>query len=155
MPHNCHFMIKKILQRLLFLFIKPSNYPLQQGTIKKIIFIHINKTGGTSIAQTIGSVTNKHSAIAHNVGWALKKHLTVKEVISIVGKNKFDNAYKFTVVRNPWSKVVSHYKFRVMKNHTKMQENPIPFIEWVTCTFGVNKNPFYYTNTNMFMPQVE
>ena len=66
---------------------------------------------------------------------------------------EFNKAVTFCVVRNPWSKVVSHYKYRVKTNQTGMADNFISFKEWVKQTYGENKNPFYYNNPKMFAPQ--
>ncbi len=64
-----------------------------------------------------------------------KNHLTVKEVLELVRREEFDHALKFASVRNPWSKVVSHYKYRIKTNQTKMQEKPISFKELVKKTY--------------------
>jgi hypothetical protein len=69
------------------------NSPLHKGKHGSYIFIHINKTAGTSIIDVIGK--------------PFRKHLTSKEVIKVIGQKKWDAAYKFAVVRNPWDKVVS------------------------------------------------
>ncbi len=119
----------------------PNHYPIRKGKKRNFIFIHINKTGGTSVAKTIG--------LPHI------NHLTVPNIIEIVGQENFDAAFKFTVVRNPWSKVVSHYNFRIATNQTNMGDGHITFKDWVKCTYGKDKNTFYYDNVKMFQPQVD
>jgi hypothetical protein len=132
-------IIKKIAKRIKSLIIKENKSPLRKGKNGDFIFIHINKTGGTSIAKAIGLPK--------------KRHLKVTEVISMIGEEEFNKAVTFCVVRNPWSKVVSHYKYRVKTNQTGMADNFISFKEWVKQTYGENKNPFYYNNPKMFAPQ--
>lgn len=132
-------IIKKIAKRIKSLIIKENNSPLRKGKNGNLIFIHINKTGGTSIAKVIGLPR--------------KRHLNVTEVISIIGEEEFNRAVTFCVVRNPWSKVVSHYKYRVKTNQTGMGDNSISFKEWVKQTYGEDKNPFYFNNPKMFAPQ--
>jgi len=122
-------------------FLEGNNYPIRRGVNGTFIFIYINKTAGTSIAKCIGLPK--------------KRHLTVKEVIQIVGQQNFNNAFKFSVVRNPWSKVFSHYKYRVRTNQTELGECQIPFRDWVAKTYGTDKDLFYYNTPKMFMPQVE
>lgn len=117
------------------------NSPIRKGKNKDFIFIHINKTGGTSIISIIGK--------------SFRKHLTAKEIIGYKGQQKWDNAYKFTVVRNPWDRVVSQYKFRSKTNKSKMKVNPIPFNDWVKKVFQEN-DPFYFgKRPQMYIPQVE
>ena len=69
-------MRPEILARVLH--IKPS--PLRKGPNGPFIFIHITKTAGTSIGNAIGL--------------PVKHHLTAKEVIAKIGKNKWNEAYK-------------------------------------------------------------
>jgi len=121
------------------LHIKP--YPLRRGRNGTFIFIHINKTAGTSIGNAIGL--------------PIKHHQTALEVIARIGKDKWDSAYKFTLVRNPWDKVVSHYEYRKKRNKTDLASHEISFLDWVRKTYGPDKDPFYYNNPKAFQPQVE
>lgn len=117
------------------------NSPLHKGESKNFIFIHINKTAGTSIIKVIGK--------------PFRKHLTAKEIIKTIGQKKWNNAYKFTVVRNPWDKVVSQYKHNVKLNKNQMTKKPISFKDWVSRTYGKNKDLKYYGRPQMYLPQVE
>lgn len=115
--------------------------PLRQGKNGPFIFIHINKTAGTSIGRAIGL--------------PVKRHLMATEVIELIGMDAWNQAYKFTVVRNPWDKVVSHYEYRRKKNKTEIASRNICFADWVRMTYGQNKDPFFYNNPRSFQPQVE
>jgi len=131
-------MIIKIIRKLKSIIIN-DNPPLRKGKNGNFIFIHINKTGGTSVSKAIGMPR--------------KRHLHVHEVISIVGEKNFNEAFVFCVIRNPWDKVVSHYKYRVKTNQSNMANNHISFKDWVKQTYGSNKNPFYYNKPKMFASQ--
>ncbi len=119
--------------------IKPS--PLRPGGNGPFIFIHINKTAGTSIGKAIGL--------------PVKDHLTAKEIIARIGMDRWNAAYKFTLVRNPWDKVVSHYEYRRKKDKTKIASRGISFPDWVKMTYGEKKNVFYYNSPKSFQPQVD
>lgn len=129
--------LKTFLHRLLH--IKPI--PLRQGANGPFIFIHINKTAGTSIGKAIGL--------------PVKHHLTAREVIARIGMDKWNSAYKFTVVRNPWDKVVSHYEYRRKKDKTQIATRGISFTDWIRMTYGDDKNTYYYNNPRSFQPQVD
>ena len=63
---------------------------------KKIIFIHIPKTGGTSM----------ENALRGKLGQLFTTHRKASEYAS---HNDLDKFFKFTIVRNPWDKMVSEY----------------------------------------------
>ncbi len=129
--------IKELMLKLLH--IKPS--PLRQGINGPFIFIHINKTAGTSIGKAIGL--------------PVKHHQTAKEVIAAIGRERWETAYKFTLVRNPWDKVVSHYEYRRKRNKTEVASRNISFSTWLKKTYGPEQDSFYYNNPKAFQPQVE
>lgn len=137
MPTRSRLTVLQRLQKILHL--SPS--PLIQGENGSYIFIHINKTAGTSIGRAIGL--------------AAKNHLTAKEIIAKTGRQDWNTAYKFTFVRNPWDKVVSLYEYRYRKNKTEIASRGITFTQWLSLTHGQDPDPFYYQNIKSFQPQVE
>lgn len=58
-----------------------------------IIFIHIVKTAGTSIRHSLGFHPPQKEIV--------RKHNDAATIISKIGQEKWDNAYKFTFIRNP------------------------------------------------------
>jgi len=133
--------IESFYQRLRgfnFKFRHPSHYPIKKISNKKFVFIHINKTGGTSINSALGII---------------KKHLTAKEVIDLVGKKNFSKVFSFAVVRNPWDKVASQYHHRI---RTQQINESISFNSWVSKTYGNHKDLTYHDKPyKMFYPQIE
>ena len=71
----------------------------------KFIFIHIEKTGGTSINDFF------------NFDDVYEKHGTINYFKNEYGKKLFDEYFKFTIVRNPWDWLVSRYHWS--KYHQK------------------------------------
>lgn len=115
--------------------------PLRAGPNGSFVFIHINKCAGTSVGKALGLPK--------------KQHLTALEVIAEIGEPAWREAFKFTIVRNPWDKVVSHYKHRIKTNQTRMGEQPITFKDWVAATYSGRREPAYYDQPKMFQQQVE
>jgi len=77
---------------------------------QKVIFTHIPKTAGTSILDTLGKVNKKQKLILSK-----PDHSTLAE-IKDRDLDDFWHYYKFTVVRNPWEREWSLYKFLKIKD---------------------------------------
>jgi hypothetical protein len=76
-----------------------------------LIFLHIPKTAGTSIEQSLnqnGGPMHLWSLYGSTPMHALQ-HLTYDGVRERVGEETFSAAKKFAIVRNPWTRVVSDY----------------------------------------------
>lgn len=126
-------MMKKILRK-----VKKIIYSFKMRYLDRFIFIHINKTGGSSIEKAL------------NIPF---EHKTALEKIDEISREEWDRKLTFTIVRNPWDKVVSHYHYRVQTNQTELGDKRIGFKEWVKLAYG-NQDDDYYDNPKMFMPQL-
>lgn len=85
------------------------------------IFIHVPKTGGTSVKEHFreycreGDVhINLRSGAepSRSVGGVkLRKHSTARVVCKVIGKVEYDRLFKFCVVRNPFIRTLSLFRF--------------------------------------------
>lgn len=83
----------------------------------KTIFIHIPKTAGTSIEFSLGMHgKNKNIGIKRYINQDLDtehlfggklQHMDVRRFRKIVGREIFDRYFKFSIVRNPYDRLVS------------------------------------------------
>ena len=68
---------------------------------KKLVFIHVQKTGGASFSMLLKNNIPDLKSV-------LRQHATVREAKEILGDN-WDDYYKIAFVRNPWDRLVSWY----------------------------------------------
>ncbi len=68
----------------------------------KFVFIHIPRVGGTSFELSVGvNMWKDHPN---------EKHLCTKETIKKYGKDTWDDYFTFSMVRNPYSRIISLWK---------------------------------------------
>ena len=107
----------------------PSKINTKSNLDKSIYFMHIPKCGGTTIdhifAKLFSILKNHNSKRFKNNNKIKKNKLSGNEINSskkhfISGHLDYDfcnnlkNIYKCSVVREPISRVISHYKFMVL-----------------------------------------
>ena len=119
---------------------------------KKCIFIHIPKTGGSSVEQFIkdggrNSITyigvQNNRSLHHYTAIELRKDLPIL----------FRNYYKFSIVRNPYDRLLSEYYWTPIQNvGYKAGKTKREFLQYVENTV---KNQRYFTNiyNDHFIPQ--
>lgn len=86
----------------------------------KCIFIHISKCAGSSIEAAFGIDLYKYD-VADKInlyGWdkefrGFLQHATPQQLLgnNLISKQEWDNYYKFIIVRNPWDRSYSDYKW--------------------------------------------
>lgn len=85
----------------------------RNGTVE---FIHINKTGGSSIEKALGLPFG---------------HQTAAMRVARLGAEEWNRRYSFTFVRNPWDRLVSQYHYR--KSRGRLGSD-VDFRSWVRAT---------------------
>ena len=113
-----------------------DTYLRQQRRAGTFSFVHINKCGGTSVERALGLP---------------KIHDTALERRDRIGADRWAQMFTFAVVRHPYDKVCSHYRYRIKTNQTGLGAAPIPLNDWVLRAYG-EKDPAYYDQPLMFAP---
>ena len=76
------------------------------------IFIEIPKTGTTSVSKCLADAMNKElRQLKHNERGLYAKHSYLKKYHQAFEPDVFDKYLKFSIVRNPWDKLVSQYNY--------------------------------------------
>lgn len=92
----------------------------------KFIFIHIYKTGGSSISNALMPYCRpKILAFAHEYLSQIKinflkpfpyeGHITAHKLVNKIGEKRFSEYFSFSFVRNPWDWQVSLYHFMLSR----------------------------------------
>ena len=93
----------------------------------KFIFIHIGKTGGTSIEKVLCEELNipfeETKKTPKTGNWW--KHEWSMEMRNYVGYENWDEYFKFAFIRNPWDRQVSKYEFYMQKVYYQTDASPV------------------------------
>ena len=91
---------------------------------RKFIFVHIPKTGGTSLALALEKRAHRDDILIGDTPKAsrrkarvktlaatgrLWKHSTLADLDGALSSTDLDSMFVFTLVRNPWDRMVSYY----------------------------------------------
>ncbi len=91
---------------------------------RNYIFVHIPKTGGTSLALALEGRSMKDDLMLGDTPKALKrrhklsdaaargrlwKHSTLADIHGVISADEGADMFVFTLVRNPWDRLVSYY----------------------------------------------
>lgn len=96
------------------------------GLKYKFLFVHLPKTAGNSIQNIlckysedeIFSEKKKQDGVERfgvRSKFGTKKHSRLFEYKKLLGSDVYRQLFKFTIVRNPWDRIVSRFSFKQME----------------------------------------
>lgn len=102
----------------------------------QFIFVHIPKTAGKSVQRFFGAPWHPHKDLSR---YAAELEPAI-----------FDRYYKFTIIRNPWDRILSDYNFQIRKRTSSGKRlcahngdgEILNFREWLEAVFS---NPYRYS----------
>ncbi len=99
---------------------------------KCVLFIHIPKTGGSSIRKWLKAEANCTKFYSNQLSGSMKvtpQHLMKKDVVAYLGDN-FD--FQFAVVRDPYERMESEFFYRMALEKKRVDEKCLNgFSHWV------------------------
>ncbi|MCE2869047.1 MAG: sulfotransferase family protein [Xanthomonadaceae bacterium] len=90
---------------------------------KSFLFVHVQKTAGTSLAEilkphALNPANGRMNKLASDLGlvrdWRkfhFRKHANLRKAQSVIPAPVYDGLFKFAFVRNPWERLVSWYQY--------------------------------------------
>lgn len=86
-----------------------KQYPFFMMGRKRVIFLHIPKTAGTSIRETLLFYPPFRGINQYD------QHHTTRQILYLIGKEEWKNSFTFCFVRNPWDRLLSQHRYFVRK----------------------------------------
>lgn len=105
--------------------------PFIEHNGQRILFIHIPKTGGSSIEHWLGQQAPlRFKTMGKPIATkSTPQHLRFSDMADLFGKDYFD--YAFTIVRNPYDRIASEYRMQAIQKSGNIWKDFIPFDRWL------------------------
>jgi len=147
---------------------------------KKLIFVHIPRTAGTSVTQFlkkhfnalekpehldlykknmskkgyskkfIENVLSQEKFKQNVMNYKYAKHSTAQDYFNLYGKEIFDSYFKFSIIRNPWERMISWYMHPQAGIPFKENE----FIQWLRLKERDNQIKFLKINGDITVDKI-
>ncbi|MCH2163802.1 MAG: sulfotransferase family protein [Marinovum sp.] len=120
---------------------------------RNYIFVHIPKTGGTAVSLALEARAKADDILIGDTPKAKKrkrrlqgvetrgrlwKHSTLADIEGLLTRSKFADMLIFTLVRNPWDRMVSYYHWLQVQEFDHpavVKAKSLPFAEFVLDSF--------------------
>lgn len=125
--------------------------PIYRNKSKLVLFVHIPKTGGSTIEETLchcGAMQALKYPSEFEYGLCSPQHLHSAIYDCIFPKKFWD--YGFTVVRNPFTRLISEYMWQ-FRNFPTVTTNITPWVHELLAHANVDS----YLHDNHVRPQYE
>lgn len=114
---------------------------------QRILFVHIPRTGGTSVEHWLRAQAPLR-LFTHGLPGPMKvtpQHLTANDLKVILGGDYFD--YAFALVRNPFARIASEYRVRYLLAKQSFFGGFDPFAMWLDNALRQQRNnPWHLDN---------
>ncbi len=121
---------------------------------KNILFVHIPKTGGTSVTNWMGGFepVQFHNPGKQSLLYVTPQHLRHSDLRALFAEGYFD--YAFTIVRNPYDRIESEYRFRREVGLANDRPELPPFSMWLERALEMFGREHWHLD-NHIRPQVD
>jgi hypothetical protein len=104
---------------------------------KNFLFVHIKRTGGTSVESVLDKYSEDRICLrrrdenfeVRNDELKTRKHSPLSQYKEVIPKEKYDNLFKFTIIRNTWERVFSYYNYYIYTR--RLPFDRMQFIEFI------------------------
>ena len=99
-----HPLVKRARSTLAYYKLIPYDYPFYLLGNHSVVYVHIPKTAGTSIRETL------YFEPARKEPPEMDQHHMAREILELMGQEKWSASFKFAFVRNPWARLHSLHR---------------------------------------------